>query len=238
MKKIIIKLFLFLCALIFISEGAILLMAYFGWFSVDEATAFYSLLLQTSGWLDILYGVAAAFLCLGLVLLLNIFRKTGPIKTIEVQDKGEMVRIPVKTLKDFIEQIIRMNGRFNDVYIGVKKKGKWIYIDVAGTYTGQSPIHHEITEVKKVLKGEIKRVFEFSHLRIDFQIDGVHADFWEKNDLREENNEIFSAERGMEETNSETDSPGESGQFQEHHERIIKEAAQTKKIKSKLPWKQ
>ncbi len=237
MKKIIIKLFLFICALIFISESAILLMVCFGRFSVDEAVTFYRSLLQVPDRLDILYGVAATFLCLGLILLLGIFRKAGQIRTIEVRDKGEMVRIPVQTIKDFIEQLLRMNGQFNDVDIGIKKKGKWIYIDIEGTYTGQSPIRNEITEVKGTLKGEIKRVFEFSHLRIDFQIDGVQADFWEKNDLQEKTGENFPVEEETEKTASEEDSLQGLDHFQKHGEGIIKGVMQGKNLKNNLPWK-
>lgn len=237
MKKIIIKLFLFMCALIFISESVILLIVCFGWFSVDEAATFYSLVLQVPDRLNVLYSVAATFLCLGLILLLGIFRKAGQIKTIEVRDKGEMVRIPVKTIKDFIEQLIRMNGRFSDIYIGIKKKGKWIYIDIEGIYTGQSPIRNEIAEVKNIVKGEIKRVFEFSHLRIDFQVDGVQGDFWENSDIKEETDENFSAEEKTDETRLEKGSPSGLDQSQGHTEGIAKGKMKAKTLKNKLPWK-
>lgn len=237
MKKIIIKLFLFMCALIFMLEGAILLMVCLGQFSIDEVTAFYGHLLQTPDWFDILYGITAAFLCFGLILLLGIFRKSGQIETIEVRDKGEMIRIPVKTIEDFINQIIRMNGRFSDVYVGIKKKRKWIHIDIEGTYTGHSPIRNEITEVKNVLKGEIKRVFEFSHLRIDFQVDGVQGDFLENGDTKKETDENFSIEEETKETRLETDNLRGFDHFQGHSEEIIKGAMHVKTLKGKMPWK-
>lgn len=179
MKNFFLKIFLFICAVIFLTESALLFLVYFGRISFDHVAAFFTLYGQTPGRAGVLVGFAFGFLCIGLIFLFRVSRTTRKIHTLFIKDKGEIVRIPVGTIKDFIIQIIEKNSHLSDIDVVITRKRKWIYINVLCAYTGYTPIRSEINEMKEILRGEIKRVFEFPYLKIDFQLVGIRVDYEE-----------------------------------------------------------
>ena len=86
------------------------------------------------------------------------------------------MRIPVSTIRAFIIQIIGLNSHLNNIDITINKKGKWIFVNILCAYTGNMPVCQEMHKLKEVLRGEIKRVFEFPYLKINFQLDGINID--------------------------------------------------------------
>lgn len=179
MKNFIVKIFLFVCAIVFLAEGVLLSLVCLKRVSPNDISVFYRTLFPDSigtGRPDSIgTGFAIAFLCIGFILLYNAMRSTGQARTIIIKDRGETVRIPVATIKDFINQIIEKNSHLNNVHIKVDKKGKWVYVHIVCTYTGYTPVRGEMSAVKEILRSEIKRVFEFSYLKIDFHLAGVRA---------------------------------------------------------------
>lgn len=173
MKNVIMRVFLFGCGTVFIVESIALFMIRMGYFDVSVASQMYNSLFQTTSRLDMLLACAACFGLVGLVLMFRVFWGIGQSKAIIIKDKGEVVRIPAKTIKDFIAQIIDLNSALEDVKMIVKPNRKWIDLKILCSYTGDQPVSTELHRVKEIIKTEMNKVFDFTYVRINFQLEGI-----------------------------------------------------------------
>ncbi len=219
MKNFIVKLFSLICAVIFLSQSAVLFLIWSGRVSLRDIIDFGNSLLQTSRHADILAGSAIAFLSIGLIFFYRAMKRTVRLKAIVVKNKGEIVRIPVNTVRDFVYQIIEKNPYLKEPNVVIHKKGKWIYINVLCAYTGETPVQEEINTLKEILRGEIGRVFGFSYLKIDFQLEGIRitysgADFEsEESDGTLDDNEALASDQQPDSTSAEAINQGSNKQM-------------------------
>jgi len=188
MKNFIIKLFLFLCAVIFISQSILLFMIRMEKISIETIIHSYSSIFQIPFWANFFNSMIGVFLGTGLILCAFIFRKKTVTEEIVIKDKGEFIRIPIETIKALIIQILGNNPRFKEIDIDIFSKGSKTHIILACAYEGSHSVKEEIIESKEILKGELKRILDLSHIHFDFQLGGITVT------PQEETNEIVVKE--------------------------------------------
>jgi len=162
--------------IVFLFEGAVLLMVRLGYFSAEQVIVFYSRVLGTKSMLDVTLGVAAVFLLFGLFTAFLAWRSPRRMKYIAVKDKNGLLSIPVDTVGDFVGQALTLLDQYSsmsDFDTTVNKRGKWVYIDIRATVTDAVPIKQEINRIKETIKEQIVRVFEFPYVKIEFHVKGV-----------------------------------------------------------------
>ena len=234
MKNFISKIFIFFCACLFLSEGLLLGLVRFGHVSLSDATVFYNTLLQTQSRLDLLFGVAAGFLCLGLICLYCALRNNRQPDVLVTKSKGNIVRIPVKTVREYIKQVISRESRLEDVEVAISKKGKWVYVDILCACPGDTPVHEETRRIKETLKKEIKRVFEFTFLKINFQLETVQiVQTQNRSGVKSANTDPIGDQKEPIGQELDLDMEGDSGM---DDERVIEEIAKEKKTHKFMPW--
>lgn len=175
MKIFFSKILLYVCACVAIVEAAIFLLVGLARIPPEKVLSLYAFVTQTKEFRNVSLGLAAGFLCVGIVLLIISVRLKGPQKLISTSKDGEDLDIPVDAVKDFIGQILTQNPSMNDFDITIhNKKGK-VYIDINVSVGDSVSIQQGIHELRNVLKEEIERVFEFPYLKINFQIKGIRV---------------------------------------------------------------
>lgn len=170
MKNIFTKIFLFLCALAAIAEGALFFIVYLGRVPVRDVALGYKFILETPEALNTVLGFAAAFLCIGAALLLMSFRRYGNQKEILIKEKGGVLRIPLDAVRDFVTQTLELRSSMSGFETDIKNKGKWLAINISSAFNGGIPVSRTASDTRNALKEEIERVFEFNHFKINFQM--------------------------------------------------------------------
>ena len=173
MKNLILKFYYLVNAIFTIALSMLLFLICLGRISINDITVFYAKLVQTPLWIDILYIVAGIFLCTGLIFVLRLFKKKGNTHEIILKDSGELIRIPARTINDFVLQIINRNENLQDSEMSFTSNGGRVNINIACIYAGHKPVSDEIRDVKEILKGELKRIFKLSNVHIDFNLDSI-----------------------------------------------------------------
>jgi hypothetical protein len=175
MKNFAARVFLSVSAAIFILEGAALLALRAGYFSIDDTAALYGYLVRTRDGMNLLSGFTMALFVIGLLFLHRVVRMAGGPDVIILKDKGGILRIPVDTFKDFIDQVLKKESLLSDFSTKVYRKGRWIYINITSNFTGRVHVCKEAFQVKHILECEIERVFKLSRFKITFQMKGIDA---------------------------------------------------------------
>jgi len=165
--------------------------------------------------------------------LIVAFRSKRRQKLILIKEKGEILRIPVDEVKDFIDQMLGQNPYLSDFDTTLRNKGKRIYINISSVFNDAVSIRQEVNQIRKILKGELGRVFEFARFKINFQIKGIGINpekkYFSSRFMNEEriDKEEVSAGQVLTPT-AKTDSRGESP--------IEEEDLEDKKVHKNIPW--
>ena len=173
MKTFMSKVFLFMCAGIVIVQSVVLFMVGLGRITVREVVSFYNFIAGTQAALHVALGLGGVLLFVGCILFLIALRMKTSEKAIVIKEYGQLLRIPVATLKDFVRQILVQNSYLSDVEISISHKGKWIYLAIHPVFESIVSIPQKILELREALSSQIEQVFEFKNLRINFQVKGI-----------------------------------------------------------------
>ena len=233
MKSFFIRIFLFICAIAATFGGILLFLVGLKRISPKDAISFYSFVLQTPPALSAALWVGLSFSCLGFILFFLALRSRIAQKSILIREGGEILRIPIDAVKDFIDHILLKNPHLNAFDTMINNKGKWIYINIFPAFNDAVSIRQQVSHMRKILKEEIERVFEFSYLRINFQMRTVSVDpernFFGTRIVNKD--QIGDEERSLEQAlNQQADAEPEEGILQE-------ESSKEKKLYRKMPWR-
>jgi len=172
MKNFFIKLFFYVSFVVFTFEGLILTLMAAGRLSVTRIELFLASFASHQD-SNILFIAAGGFFLFALVFLISALKTYDQPPVIIIKDKNEVLRIPLETIKEFVNQIISMNSHIKNVEMYVTKKKRWVTINILAMYSGCKPVHEEIIKLREIVKGELQRIFEFPFLRINFQLEGI-----------------------------------------------------------------
>lgn len=230
MKKLITKLFLFICAGLAIFESMFFFMVTFRRIPAQKVISFYTFVSQTPKALRITLGVAIFFLSLGIILFFLALRVRRPQKVFLIREKGEVLRVPVDTIRDFIDQILSQSPYMSDFDTMISSKRERMNIDIFSSFKQAVPIRQEVSRVRAVLREEIERVFGFTNFKINFQAKGINI---------EQKTEGFIPQQGRKEVENLPLEQGLSLEAEEesNNENIIKDIHLKEKLRKKMPWK-
>jgi len=232
MRSFFIRIFLFVCAVTATFGGMLFFMVGLRHISPKDAISFYNFILQTPQALSAVLWVGLSFVCLGFILFFLALRRRMPQKSILIKERGEILRIPINALKDFIDHILLKNPHLNAFDTMINNKGKWIYINIFPVFNDVVSIRQQVSHIRKILKEEIERVFEFSYFKINFQMRTVSIDpernffgsrIVNKDKIKDEEHSLKQA------LSQETDSEPEDGILQEV-------SSKDETLHKKTPW--
>ena len=146
----------------------------------------YTYILQMPKALDITLGLGAMYSLLGLIFLISAFRCKEPQQFIQIEEQGHLLRIPVDTFKDFIEQILQQNPYVSDYDTSVSFKRLRVAVTIVFSFNQSLPVRQEVGRIRAALKEEIEHVFGFTHVTINCQMKDIkvnHKKTKEKEDL-------------------------------------------------------
>ena len=123
MKKFAIQTFLFGCGLMLILVSIICFMVRFGYLTFADLSSLSGSFLFAQGLVDVLLLSAACFMAAGVLLMGGVLGGLSLSKAIVIKEKGEVIRIPIKTIKEFIGQTIDHDKSIIDPRIFIKKNG-------------------------------------------------------------------------------------------------------------------
>ncbi|MEE8423999.1 MAG: hypothetical protein V3S49_05605 [Thermodesulfobacteriota bacterium] len=142
------------------------------------------------------------------------------------------MRIPLDTIKDFVDQILSQSPCMIDFDTVISNAGGWININIFSSFKQVVPIRQEVDRMRVILKQEIERVFGFTHFKINFQMKNINID---------QSRNSFSSEFAKEEqVENETVSlehvlTPEKGKESEN-ENMIEEVIQKESPHKLMPW--
>ena len=173
MKNFFIRILLFICSLVAFAEGVLFFMITFGRISSQGVISFYTYILQIPETFNVTLGFGIGYSFLGFVLLRGVLRYGKKQKLIIIREKEEILCIPSEGVREVVDQILEQTPSVSDFDTRIANKGERLYLNISLAFNSAVSVRQEINRMRKVLKDEIGRIFEFSHLEFNFQIKSI-----------------------------------------------------------------
>ncbi|MBF0254103.1 MAG: hypothetical protein HQL11_03130 [Candidatus Omnitrophica bacterium] len=174
MKQFVGKLFLYVFALSFLVVAAILVGVRLGFVPWQDMTALYEQTIAT-GRLDVAGMVLLVLWGAGIFIWSRILSSERRVKSVVVRDKGEEVRVPLTSIKEFVDKILDQRSSIDDCKTRLGLKGPWLLIRVEPVFKMPVSVIEESQTIRQELKVELEKVFSLTQLKIDFEVRGIEA---------------------------------------------------------------
>jgi len=180
MKTFFTKLFLYVCSIIAVLEGFLLLMVASGYISQSDVNFYLDSLMQIINRTYVLLGVGIALFCLGGILCIAALLTSNKKTLILSKEDGEVLQIPKTVIRDFVNQIVKENDFVSNVNSKICRRRKWIYIMVKLVFTDSIPVRQEVKKIRDILRFQLAHMFEFKYFKISFKIKQIKVNYKNK----------------------------------------------------------
>ncbi|GAB4273157.1 MAG: hypothetical protein Kow0092_28430 [Deferrisomatales bacterium] len=173
MKRRFLKLLYYILAALFLIQALFFLGVRFGRIGVEEVLTGLNLLAQPPQGPPAALALAAALAAVGAGFLVAALRTRPDPKALVYRRKGETLVIPVQAVAEFVDQLLAQQTGLGEFRTAIRKEGKGIRVTVHATFGREVPVPRQADEIRDVLAGELRRVFELPRCALTFRVRAV-----------------------------------------------------------------